>query len=72
MGVALPDLAAGHRRDGVGQAGNRGPMAATEVCQARNEFQLAPPHNVRCNSRLGGFNVCHPAVARPSRLMPRS
>jgi hypothetical protein len=25
----------------------------------------------RCNSRLGGFNVCHPAIARPS-LMPRS
>src|SRR5882757_4701361 len=28
VGVALPDLAAGHRRDGIGQAGNRGPMAS--------------------------------------------
>ena len=28
LGVALPDLAAGHRRDGIGQAGNRGPMAS--------------------------------------------
>ena len=28
VGVALPDLAAGHRRDGTGQAGNRGPMAS--------------------------------------------
>ena len=45
--------------------------AATRVeHDASNEFQLAPPHNVRCTSP-GGFNVCHPAVARPSRLMPR-
>src|SRR5258708_23513295 len=28
VGVALPDLAAGHRRDGIGQAGDRGPMAS--------------------------------------------
>jgi hypothetical protein len=27
-GVALPDLAAGHRRDGIGQADNRDPMAS--------------------------------------------
>jgi hypothetical protein len=26
--VALPDLTAGHRRDGIGQAGNRDPMAS--------------------------------------------
>jgi hypothetical protein len=26
--VALPDLAAGHRRDDIGQAGDRGPMAS--------------------------------------------
>ena len=28
MGVALPDLAAGHRHDDIGQAGDRGPMAS--------------------------------------------
>ena len=28
MGVALPDLAAGHRRDGTGQARNRGRVAS--------------------------------------------
>jgi hypothetical protein len=28
VGVALPDLAAGHRRDDIGQAGDRGPMAS--------------------------------------------
>jgi hypothetical protein len=28
VGVALPDLAAGHRRDDIGQAGNRGAMAS--------------------------------------------
>jgi hypothetical protein len=28
LGVALPDLAASHRRDGIGQAGNRCPMAS--------------------------------------------
>src|SRR6266481_4331964 len=31
VGVALPDLAASHRSDGIGQAGNRCPMASQRV-----------------------------------------
>src|SRR5262245_2132150 len=31
VGVALPDLAASHRRDDIGQAGNRDPMASQGV-----------------------------------------
>ena len=42
VGVALPDLAAGHRRDGIGQTGNRGPMASQGLAALLVTMCLGP------------------------------
>jgi hypothetical protein len=62
IGCALPDLAADHRQDGVGQAGNRGPVAW-------QGFQYPPERISRSTGIVHGLVLCS-YPARAITLLP--